>query len=127
MKTRISLIIIFLGFMSIARPDYEISWYTIDGGGGVSSGGPYQLSGTIGQPDAGTSAGGDYVLNGGYWASTCGCIVNLTDLSNFIQQWLFEGSGLEADLWADDVVNLEDFAELAYWWLDACPPDWPLK
>jgi len=31
---------------------YVLSWYTVDGGGGRSSGGPYQLLGTIGQPDA---------------------------------------------------------------------------
>jgi len=36
-----------------AQGRYEISWYTIDGGGGTSSGGPYKLTGTIGQPDAG--------------------------------------------------------------------------
>lgn len=38
---------------------YEIVWSTIDGGGGTSSGGPYVLTGTIGQPDAGYSASGD--------------------------------------------------------------------
>lgn len=120
-------ILLCVFFVSAASADYEISWYTIDGGGGTSSGGPYVLVGTIGQPDAGISSGGDYVLNSGYWAGTCGCVVNLTDLSNFVGQWLFEGSGLEADLWIDDKVNLEDFAELAWWWMQACPPDWPLK
>ena len=114
-------------WISAACADYEISWYTIDSGGGQSSGGDYVLVGTVGQPDASVSSGGDYALNGGYWASSCGCVVNLTDLSNFVQQWLFEGSDLEADLWLDDKVNLEDFAELAYWWLDACPADWPMK
>ena len=47
---------------------YTIDWYTIDGGGGISSGGVYTLSGTIGQPDAGTHAGGNYSLIGGFWA-----------------------------------------------------------
>ena len=32
---------------------YSIDWFTIDGGGGTSTGGVYSLSGTIGQPDAG--------------------------------------------------------------------------
>ena len=32
---------------------YSIDWYTIDGGGGTSTGGVYSVSGTIGQPDAG--------------------------------------------------------------------------
>jgi hypothetical protein len=47
---------------------YQIDWYTIDGGGGISTGGPYVLTGTIGQPDAGWSAGGNYLLLGGFWA-----------------------------------------------------------
>ena len=46
---------------------YDLSWNTIDGGGGTSSGGAYTLSGTIGQPDAGTLTGGSYTLNGGFW------------------------------------------------------------
>jgi hypothetical protein len=40
----------------------------VDGGGGISSGGDYAISGTIGQPDAGTLSGGDYTLQGGFWA-----------------------------------------------------------
>ena len=46
---------------------YDLTWTTLDGGGGSSSGGGYSLSGAIGQPDAGTLSGGGYTLNGGYW------------------------------------------------------------
>jgi hypothetical protein len=46
---------------------YSIDWFTIDGGGGTSSGGPYSLSGTIGQADAGRLSGGNYTLDGGFW------------------------------------------------------------
>ncbi len=55
---------------SFATPaaTYTIDWYTIDGGGTMStSGGSYTLSGTIGQSDAGTQSGGNYKLNGGFW------------------------------------------------------------
>jgi hypothetical protein len=48
--------------------NYSIDWFTIDGGGGTSTGGVYALSGTIGQPDAGTMTGGSYSLNGGFWS-----------------------------------------------------------
>jgi hypothetical protein len=49
---------------------YDISWYTVDGGGAQDlSGGSYSLSGTIGQPDAGALSGGAYSLNGGFWSS----------------------------------------------------------
>ena len=51
----------------LSAQTYKIDWYTIDGGGGTSSGGAYSLSGTIGQPDAGTLAGGSYLLAGGFW------------------------------------------------------------
>lgn len=46
----------------------EISWFTIDGGGTMSSSsGPFALGGTIGQPDAGSSGNGAYTLHGGFW------------------------------------------------------------
>jgi hypothetical protein len=47
--------------------DYAIAWYTVDGGGGTSTGGNYTLDGTIGQADAGSLSGGRYTLSGGYW------------------------------------------------------------
>ena len=47
---------------------YDLTWSTIDGGGGSSAGSGYQLSGTLGQPDAGaTLSGGGYSLSGGFW------------------------------------------------------------
>jgi len=51
-----------------AQPDLSIDWYTIDSGGGTSTGGVYSVSGTIGQPDAGSvMTGGNYALQGGFW------------------------------------------------------------
>ena len=58
-------VLVALPFSAAAQ--YTIDWYTIDGGGGSSSGGSYTLSGTIGQPDAGTLTGGNYILQGGFW------------------------------------------------------------
>jgi hypothetical protein len=46
---------------------YDLTWSTIDGGGGSSSGGSYTLDGTIGQFDAGVMSGGSYTLSGGFW------------------------------------------------------------
>lgn len=59
----LSLLIPTLGF---AQP-YSIDWFTIDGGGGVSTGGVFSVSGTIAQPDAGTMSGGNFTLDGGFW------------------------------------------------------------
>ncbi len=52
-----------------AGPDYDLSWFTIDGGGVMfSAGGDYDLSGTVGQSDASdVLAGGDFELTGGFW------------------------------------------------------------
>lgn len=55
-------------FAANAQP-YSINWFTIDGGGGTSTGGVYSVNGTIGQPDArGRMAGGNFGLTGGFWA-----------------------------------------------------------
>ena len=53
---------------SASAQNYSIDWFTIDGGGGTSTGGSYSLSGTIGQPDAGVMSGGNYSLTGGFWS-----------------------------------------------------------
>jgi len=55
--------------VTVRGQPYEINWWTVDGGGGVSQGGDYVLSGTAGQPDAGVLSGGDYTLNGGFWGA----------------------------------------------------------
>src|SRR5450432_4423882 len=48
---------------------YSIDWYKVAGGGGTSTGGTYQVNGTIGQPDAGVPmTGGNYSLTGGFWS-----------------------------------------------------------
>jgi len=50
--------------------NYSVDWYTIDGGVGTSAGGPYSLTGTIGQADANQQAmtGGNFSLRGGFWS-----------------------------------------------------------
>ena len=49
---------------------YSIDWSTIDGGGGATGGGSYQMIAVIGQPDAGTGAGGSFTLLGGFLPGT---------------------------------------------------------
>jgi len=56
--------------VALADGPFDLSWYTIDGGGiTLSTGGPFTLGGTIGQPDAGTMSGGSFTLDGGFWGS----------------------------------------------------------
>jgi hypothetical protein len=55
---------------------FSLDWFTIDGGGGTSSGGGYELTGTIGQSDATAAAamsGGGFSLTGGFWPLSSSC------------------------------------------------------
>ena len=70
MKSILALLSFALVFATSAlAQSYSIDWFTIDGGGGTSTGGVYSVSGTIGQPDAGVSSGGTYSLVGGFWGA----------------------------------------------------------
>ena len=110
-----------------ASADYEIDWYTIDGGGGRSTGGSYELVGTIGQPDAVYSAGGDYELLGGFWPGGPLCVVEFEDFARFAVYWLDSGSGLPGDLDGDNDVDWVDLGRFVNEWLYYCPYDWPLR
>ena len=69
MKASRTLFLAALVLLPVAAlaQSYSIDWYTVDGGGGTSTGSVYTVSGTIGQPDAGTMSGGNYSLQGGFW------------------------------------------------------------
>ncbi len=103
---------------------YDLSWNTISGGGGTSSGGTYVLQDSIGQSYAGWMDGGEYELAGGFWFS-CVCVVDLEDLMNFVADWLNPGN-VDANLDGAGGVTFEDFSILSRYWLDHCPGDWPL-
>ncbi len=78
LKPVLNLLILLAGLILIVRPgaahgqtggDYELSWSSIDGGGGVDSATEdFRLSGTVAQEDAGASSGGDYTVLGGFLA-----------------------------------------------------------
>ncbi len=88
--------------------DFDLSWHTVDGGGGTSGGGGFVLRGTIGQPDAGDLSGGDFTLRGGFW-QTFG--VDCGDCP-------------PADLNGDGTVDAADLAQLLGAWgpHEPCPP-----
>lgn len=57
---------------------YILTKWTIDGGGGASTGGDYSLIGTAGQPDAGVLTGvldgTSYSLIGGFWGGAADAV-----------------------------------------------------
>ncbi len=64
------LIALAWSWTATAQPGgYELPWFTVDGGGGVStSTAGYAVVGTIGQPEASqVLQGGNYTLAGGFW------------------------------------------------------------
>jgi hypothetical protein len=68
---RIILFILTPWLMMLAShaQNYSIDWYKIASGGGTSTGATYQVTGTIGQQDAGGAmSGGNYSLTGGFWS-----------------------------------------------------------
>jgi len=65
-RTAVPLLLLISG--SVARGQVADNWWTVDSGGGSSTGGALVVSGTAGQPDAGLMSGGGYALRGGFWS-----------------------------------------------------------
>ena len=106
-------------------PDYDLSRNSIDGGGVMrSTGEEYELSGTIGQPDAGVMEGGGFTLSGGFWfelvPTDCNedGLISLFDHETFISCLLGPGGGIDAgpcpcfDVDRDSDITLNDYAQL---------------
>ncbi len=127
MKNIFLSIIVLLSLTVTGFSDYKISWYSIDGGGGRSSGGQYVLTGTIGQPDASYSSSSNYQFLGGFWPGGPVCFVDTDDLIRFVDVWLDEGTGIPGDLDLDNDVDAVDFGLFANLWLCNCPYGWPLR
>ena len=126
----LSVVLLLLSpVMSVSGADYELTWSTIDGGGGRSSGGPYELLSTIGQPDAAWSSGGDYELLGGFLPGGPLCFVDFEHYARFAELWLVTGSDLPADLFEDEfnIVDGLDLQVFVDYWLCYCPAGWELK
>ena len=112
-----------LGSLVAHGQPYSIAWYTLDGGGGTSSGGTYSVTGTIGQPDAGRSSGGIYVLNGGFWGMLAAAqptnvpCLTITHLptNSVVVSW-----PLPADGWVLEWTNR--VARVSAPWVQLAPP-----
>mgnify|MGYP001488349017 CR=1 FL=1 len=107
-----------------AVTQYSINWSTIDCGGGVSSGGTFSITGTIGQPDAGRMTGGSFSLSGGFWSvppgaacypncdsSTTPPVLNALDFACFLNRFAAGDTYANCDnSTAAPTLNVLDFA-----------------
>ena len=50
--------------------DYDLTWSSVNSGGGISAGGDYCVGGSVGQPETGALSGEGYNLVGGFWSGT---------------------------------------------------------
>src|SRR5437879_3463286 len=97
----LSACLVLLPCSTARSQTYSIDWFTIDGGGGTSTGGVYSVSGTIGQPDAGgPMTGGNFSLVGGFWSlfaqQTPGApllTIRLTATNTALVSWTFPSTG----------------------------------
>jgi hypothetical protein len=114
-----------LSVIVAGEPEYEVSRFSIDGGGIIQSiGGEFELSGTIGQFDSGQLTGGDYEVTGGFWINLppTDCnddgLVNFADHQQLSDCLLGPGGGLSAkpcpcyDVDGDRNVTLRDYGNL---------------
>jgi len=117
---------------SCAQAQLSIPWFTIDGGGGVSSGGSFSLSGTIGQHDAGPQlAGGAFALTGGFWpgataAPFCPADFNgdgttdPDDLADFITAFFSVPPAPGSDFNNDGATDPDDLADFIIAFFSGC-------
>lgn len=101
-----------------AQP-FEITRFVVAGGGGTLSGGSYELTGTIGQAEAGqTLQSGSFELRGGFWPSASSAarlcadqngdgLVSPADFNTWILN--FNGMDPVADTNQDGLVTPADF------------------
>lgn len=107
---------------------FDLAWHTIDGGGATNAtSGTFELSGTIGQPDAGEPmSGGGFTLSGGFWpgvgAAEPGCqadinydgVVDIADLATLLVHFGMDSGASfgDGDIDGDGDVDLSDLSEL---------------
>jgi len=114
-------VLIALSCTAILADDFTLSWWTADGGGASrSTGGSFELRGTIGQADANQLAltGGGFELTGGFWATpSCWCVADINgdghrdgrDVQRFLDCLLGHGGDCScADINVDGVLDLSD-------------------
>jgi hypothetical protein len=117
-----------------AQGQTDLSWNTVDCGGGAAAGGAIAVSGTIGQPDAGGPlSGGSYTVTGGFWTASASCyancdnstvapVLNVLDFSCFLNKFAAGDPYANCDgSTTAPVLNVLDFACFLNKFAAGCP------
>ena len=136
-QTLTATLMLIVAHAAFAIDGYDLSWSTIDCGGGQSSAFGYDLHGSIGQPDAGTMSSDAYTLEGGFWTRgditpqlTCPAdlnhdgVVDVSDLLILLSGWGPCQGSCKADITDDATVDVSDLLGLLSAW-GPCPNDMP--
>lgn len=136
------LAILAMGLLLAVLPalgqDYDLSWYTIDGGGAALTGpGGYELLGTVAQADADAEelSGDGYSLVGGFWSAVapfCTCLADVNaderidgaDIQQFVDCAISDGGDCPcADINRSGGIDPADLADFVDTLLTetACP------
>lgn len=115
--------------VQVSAAQYDVFWYTLDGGGGYCSGSGYEIEGTVGQHDAHVMTGGEYTIVGGFWSKTATVAtlpgdcdsdgdIDLDDYECFAACLTGPDAGLtlncsQFDFDADNDVDMLDYAEFS--------------
>ena len=136
---RISAVFFFVITIGLpaAAQTFDLSWFTIDAGGGTSINGSFELSGTVGQPDAiQLATGGGFELVGGFWAialvgDAVPCtgdlngdgVIDISDLATLLANFgMAAGATFEdGDSDGDGDVDIADLAALLSNFGVSCP------
>ena len=113
---------------------FDLSWWSIDCGGGIATAGPLTLSMTLGQPDAGRMTGGTLVLYTGYWSAAAppcygNCdgsavppILNVADFSCFLNRYAAGDPYANCDgSTTPPILNVADFSCFLNAFAAGCP------
>ncbi len=128
-------VMVAAGAASSARAQTEMTWFTIDGGGGTMSSGNLTLDGTVGQADAGVLTGGGFELSGGFWGQTdqpacyANCdqstvtpVLNVLDFSCFLNHFAAGDAYANCDQsTTPPVLNVLDFSCFLNKFAAGCP------
>jgi len=64
-----AIVLLILAIFSVVLAQsghFDLSWHSVDGGGGISNGGDFAIYSSIGQTDTDTMSGGAFTLDGGF-------------------------------------------------------------